>query len=189
VWSGDKQTGVSLMFMTKELDAGNIIYQQAIPIDDKETYHSLYIKLAQLSYRVLIDKIHSLFTSHVPSQPQDIQFVTIAKNITRENEKINWNNSNLQIERQIRGLFDKPIAYTTYINFDVKIYEATCLDLQTETHPGTIVQISKNGMDVACGNHQILKITKLQLPGKKPIYLKDMVNGHHPFKVNHQFNS
>jgi methionyl-tRNA formyltransferase len=93
----------------------------------------------------------------------------------------------MQIEQQIRGLFDKPIAYTTYQNFDVKIYEGYAVDLKNTATPGTIIEINKDGIAVACGDNKLLRITKLQLPSKKPINVKEMINGNHPFKVNETF--
>jgi methionyl-tRNA formyltransferase len=185
--NGDKTTGVSLMYMTKELDAGNIIYQESITIDQYETYTTLYDKLANLSYQVLKNKIINLFNNNVSSEPQDVNLVTIAKNITREDEKINWSNSNIQVEQQIRGLYDKPIAYTVYNGDNIKIYEGFAVDFNNETTIGSIVQIDKEGIAVVCGNHKLLKITKLQLPGKKIINVKDMINGNHPFRINTTF--
>jgi methionyl-tRNA formyltransferase len=88
ILAGDKLSGISLMYMSKELDAGNVIYQQTIPIDQYETYHSLYDKLAKLAYHTLKNKIHSLFDLHIPSQSQDVSFVTFAKNINRTDELI-----------------------------------------------------------------------------------------------------
>jgi methionyl-tRNA formyltransferase len=74
--------------MTKELDAGNVIYQEAITIDENETYQSLYSKLSQLAYDTLKKQINNLFQTNIPSQPQDAKLVTIAKNISRDDEKI-----------------------------------------------------------------------------------------------------
>jgi methionyl-tRNA formyltransferase len=74
--------------MTKELDAGNVIYQEKIALDARETYRTLYDKLAKISYDVLRKHIHSLFNNAVISTPQNNALVTIAKNISRDDEKI-----------------------------------------------------------------------------------------------------
>jgi methionyl-tRNA formyltransferase len=88
VLSGDKQTGISLIYMTKELDAGDVIYQQAMPIDLKETYRTLYDKLSHLAYVILKNKIYDLFEPNVPCVPQKQKGITIARNISRADEKI-----------------------------------------------------------------------------------------------------
>jgi methionyl-tRNA formyltransferase len=100
--------------MIKELDAGNIIYQKQVEIQPTETYRTLHDKLAKLAYGILHNKINSLFSKNVLSVPQDSNKVTIAQNITRADEKINWNKTVKQVDAQIRGLYDKPIAYTIY---------------------------------------------------------------------------
>jgi methionyl-tRNA formyltransferase len=74
--------------MTKELDAGNIIYQEKILIDQRETYATLYDKLSNLAYVTLKNKIFNLFNTNVQSQPQNHSLVTIAKNISRDDEKV-----------------------------------------------------------------------------------------------------
>jgi methionyl-tRNA formyltransferase len=75
--------------MVKELDAGNVIYQKKIALEPKETYRSLYDKLSTLAYEVLREQIQTLFDKNLKSIPQDTTKVTIAKNISRDDEKIN----------------------------------------------------------------------------------------------------
>jgi methionyl-tRNA formyltransferase len=87
--NGDQKTGVSLMYVAKELDAGNVIKQFEIPINEDETYISLYDKLSNLSYKVIKENIHDLFNQNVKSISQDNSKVTYARVISREDERIN----------------------------------------------------------------------------------------------------
>lgn len=181
----DATTGVTLMYMTPSLDAGDIIFQQPIEIANNETYRSLYDKLANLAYEVLKEKHHMLFSTSTVKKSQDESLVTIAKNISREDEKINWYKPAIDIDALIRGLYDQPIAYSSYQDMDVKIYEAQISHEQT-TQPGEIVNIDKDGIYVST-KEEVIKITKLQLPSKKPMLVKDLINGNHPFKLNTYF--
>jgi methionyl-tRNA formyltransferase len=84
----DSQTGISLMYMDKTLDTGDIIYQQAISIAQNETYRSLYERLCELVYRVIYDRVDILFSVNLTVQRQDESKVTYAKNIRRLDELI-----------------------------------------------------------------------------------------------------
>jgi methionyl-tRNA formyltransferase len=117
---------------------------------------------------------------------QDDKNATYANNITPEIEKINWNTNGENIINLIHGLFDEPIAYSVYENQRIKIYDAFFLNEKTLNNPGTITNISKEGIKVSCNNGTIV-ITKLQIPGKKPISVKELINGKHFFKIEEYF--
>jgi methionyl-tRNA formyltransferase len=91
------------------------------------------------------------------------------------------------VDAKIRGLYDEPIAYSVYDDMIVKIYEAEVSEMPIKGTPGEILTIESTGMIVACGEGSI-KITKLQLAGKNPISIKEMLNGNHIFKLKTNFN-
>ncbi|XQP54865.1 MAG: methionyl-tRNA formyltransferase [Mycoplasmoidaceae bacterium] len=183
----DKETGFTLMYMDKKMDAGNIIKQYPIGIDPQETYASLYDKLCVLAGEVISKDFKILFNKNLQSTSQDESKATFGYNITRENEKIDWSKSNLEVDALIRGLYNVPIAYTTFDNQIIKIHKATPVDGYRQEKPGTIVQLTNQMMIVACGTGSI-KLELIQMAGKKPLLINQIVNGNHPFKVGKQFN-
>lgn len=182
-----KQTGFSLMYMIKQMDAGNIIKQFAITIEPEETYKSLYDKLCLLAYNVTLDNVELLFNENLQSIKQDEAKATFAYNITRQQEKIDWNDQAINIAAKIRGLYDKPIAYTQYDNEEIKIHEASYINRQHNNLSGEIIEISKQGILVAAGRDLIL-LEVIQLPGKTPLHVSQIINGKHKFVKNKIFN-
>lgn len=185
ILSNDKQTGVTLMYMDKGLDTGNIIYQESIDIDDDDTYQTLYDKLSNLAYGMLINHIDKLFTNKLPSTKQNDKLATYAPTISPSDEKINWNKSMDEIDAKVRGLYDVPIAYTMYGNERIKILRAK-KNANNVAKIGEIIKIDKNGILVGCLDGAIL-LEQIQLPSKKPIYIKELINGNHIFKVGSFF--
>ncbi len=182
-----KETGLTLMYMAKKMDAGNIIKQFNIKIEAKETYISLYNKLCLFAYDVTINNIHNLFNSNVSSKVQDEDQATFAYNITREQEMIDWNKDADVIDCFIRGLYNKPIASTTYDGIFIKIHEATKVCDDSKKMPGTILDVSKSGIMIKAKKDAIL-ISVLQMPSKKPLTVAQLINGNHNFKIGKYFN-
>lgn len=182
----DKQTGFTLMYMDKNMDAGNIIKQYPLNIEPQETYSSLYDRLCVLAGEVISKDFSILFDENLQSTQQNEKDVTFGYNITREDEKINWRKSNLEIDALIRGLYNNPIAYTTYEDQIVKIHKATPVQSYANAAPGSIISLTNQAMIVACGQNA-LKLELIQMAGKKPMLINQIVNGNHPFKVGKLF--
>ena len=181
ILNGDSKTGVTLMYMDKGLDTGNIIFQESIKIDDDETHRSLYEKLSNLSYNLLTKHIEMLFNTNVISTKQDNALATIAPTISVNDEKINWHATTNEIDAKIRGLYDVPIAYTLYDNNRIKVLKASKIK-NIKDAPGKIIKIDKDGILVGCNDGGIL-LEQIQLPSKTPIFIKDLINGKHLFKI------
>lgn len=182
----EKTTGFTLMYMDKKMDAGNIIKQYPINIDPNETYASLYDKLCILAGDVIAKDFGILFDKNLKSTPQDEMKVTFGYNITRDDEKIDWNKSNLEVDAKIRGLYNVPIAFTTFDNQIIKIHKAEPVECYANGVPGSIVQLTKEYMIVVCRQGGI-KLQIIQMAGKKPLLVNQIVNGNHPFKVGKMF--
>lgn len=186
ILNNEKTTGWSLMYMTDKMDAGDVIAQSKINIDDKETYKSLYQKLC-LAVRPIIDKYFlTLFNDNVQTVKQNEQEVTYAPNITYENEKIDWNNSSIKIDAKIRAFYDKPIAYCILENRIVKIHNATITNIKSTKAPGTIESVDKE-MIVVATQDNCIGLKTIQVAGKKPMDVMQIVNGNHPFKAGKVF--
>ena len=179
----DKITGVSFMIMSPKLDAGDIIEQIKIKIDNNETGKSLREKVKKTIYEYLTNNLDRLFDKNIKLKTQDESKVVFVNQISKEDERINWNMQAKYIDAKIRALYDKRIAYTFINNLSTKIYAAIIdYSLNTTKYPcGKIIDINESGIYVATKDNAIC-IKQIQLPGKKPVYLKQIINGHLPFK-------
>ena len=188
VLNGETQTGVTLYVMTPELDAGPIVTQVNLNIDPNETGKSLREKVKKCIYQCITTGWLTIYDKIANAIPQDESKASYVKIISREDEKIDWNTNAEFIDRKIRALYDEPIAYSTINNIDVKIYSAE-VDKLTPTDKyecGQIIDINKNGIKVATKDFAIL-IKKIQLSGKKPALISQIINGNIPFKINDKF--
>lgn len=182
----EKVTGFSLIYMTKKMDAGNIIKQYTLTISNNETYSSLYDKLCLLAQQIIKNDFSLLFSNQIPSFPQDEKKVTFGCNITRDDEKINWNDTAINIDALIRGLYAKPCAYTTYANQIIKIHQASIINITNTSLPGTILAINKNGLQVSTRD-KIINLTVIQITGKRPCHVNQLINGKHIFEIGQKF--
>lgn len=119
---GEKQTGISIMYMVKKLDAGNIISQQAIDIEVQDDVGSMHDKLSFLGADLLKETLPSIINGTNDSIAQNDDEATFASNIRREDEKIDWSMSAEAIYNQIRGLSPWPVAHTIMDGENLKIY-------------------------------------------------------------------
>lgn len=178
----EKSTGITLMYMAKKMDAGNIIVQSSINIDKKETFDSLLIKLAQLAQTVLFENTLKLCNHNVVSIPQDEQKITFGYNINSVDEVISFANDSNSIDAKIRGLYSKPMAKLIYENNIYKIHSASISSNKSNTKPGIINKIDKTGIYISTEDYDVI-ITKIQAPNKNAISISEMINGKHPFVV------
>ncbi|MDP8162610.1 methionyl-tRNA formyltransferase [Phocoenobacter skyensis] len=179
IWAGDKKTGVTIMQMDKGLDTGDMLYKVTTPIDEKETSASLYEKLANLAPPALLEVLDNLENGKYPPQKQQDDLANYAEKLTKEEAKLDWSLTAIQLERNIRAFNPAPIAYLIIeINGKeerVKIYQANVLDHQDKP-AGTILNVDKTGIQIAT-QQGVLNITQLQPQGKKPMMIQDFLNG------------
>lgn len=189
---GQEKTGVTIMYMVKKMDAGNIISQKETPIDEEETVGMLYDRLSDLGAELLKETLPSVFNGTNQSIPQDESLVTYAPTLSREDERIDWNLSAKQIYNKVRGTNPWPGSYTTYLGKTVKIWAGHVHNCENarkhHAHQdnGTIVKLFKDAIGVKVSDGVYL-ITELQVEGKKRMSVKDYMNGHCIFEVNTKF--
>lgn len=192
ILNGDEKTGVTIMYMVKKMDAGNIIYQKETPIGADETVGELYDRLSVIGGDALIEALPDIINGTNASIVQDESLVTYSPVITREQEKIDFHKPAQDVHNQIRGLNPWPGAYTTYQGKTVKIYKGfvhTCENAKAHhvhQRPGTIVKIFKDAIGVKVEDG-VYVITEFQLEGKRRMLVKDYLNGHNIFEVDSQF--
>lgn len=183
----ETKTGFTLMYMEKKMDAGNIIKQYELPIASNETYASLYDKLCVLAKDIIAKDFNIICNEKVESISQDESKVTFGYNITRENEKIDWKKQASEVDALVRGLYPTPSAYTILDDQIIKVLETEVLDLYPNAIPGMILDANKNGVQVSTGN-KVINLKVVQLAGKKPCEVKQLLNGNHPFIKGKLFN-
>lgn len=191
--NGEEVTGVTIMYMVKKMDAGNIISQEEVKIAPDETTGELYDRLSNVGAKLLIETLPSIINKTNASIEQDENLVTYAPVISHEQEKIDFNQSAKQVYNHVRGLNPWPGAYTVYQDKVVKIWAGSIHNCQNATkhhghqENGTIVKIFKDAIGVKTGDG-IYLITELQIAGKKRMLVKDYLNGNNIFKVDTKFD-
>lgn len=174
---GQDETGVTIMYMAQKLDAGDIISQQAIPIEDADTTGILFEKLSIVGRDLLKETLPTILNQTNARIVQDENLVTFARNISREQERIDWNQSAKDIYNQVRGLNPWPVAYTTLKQEAVKIWWGQPSQ-QNYTQPaGTVVELKVDRLVVQTGLEQAFEITELQPAGKKKMSAEEFLRG------------
>ncbi|MGY0692337.1 methionyl-tRNA formyltransferase [Virgibacillus sp. FSP13] len=177
ILQGKQETGVTIMYMVEKLDAGDILTQVKVPIAKDDHVGLLHDKLSQAGADLLLETLPKLAAHSITPIKQNDQEATFAANIKRDQEKIDWNNHNIDIYNQIRGLNPWPVAFTTYQNKPMKIWWGEIDDKTYEGTPGEIIKIDEEAFTVVCGNHQGVRIKEIQPAGKKRMTVKEYLHG------------
>ena len=177
--NGDKKTGITIMYMDKRMDSGDIISQEELPIEENDTLDIVYEKMSLLGANLLIKPLPSIIEGTNQRIKQDENEVTFGLNITKEEEKIDFNQKSKNIHNRIRGLSSIPGAYCFLDDKRLKIYQSELTTSKSSDTPGTITKIDKTGIYVST-NDLIIKITDIKLEGKKRCLVKDFINGIRP---------
>lgn len=173
---GDQETGVTIMQMNAGLDTGDMLLKKAIPITDQDTSASLHDQLAELGAVALLEVLEGLSSGAIKAEAQDESLVTYAEKLTKAEAVIDWSQPAEVISRQIRGLNPWPVAQTSHQCQPLRIWMAQSLNAHQAVNPGTVVLEGPEGIDVATGDG-LLRVTRLQLPGGKPLDARDFLNG------------
>lgn len=177
VLDGETETGVTIMYMAEKLDAGDIISQRAMAIEDHHTTGQLFDELSIIGRDLLKETLPMIIAGTNDRTPQDEAFVTFAHNISREQERIDWSKSARTVFNQVRGLNSWPVAYTTLDGDNVKIWAVRESTETTNEAPGTVIAKAKKFFTVACGNETAVDVLELQPAGKKAMPAVNYLNG------------
>ena len=175
LWAGDPETGVTIMKMDVGLDTGDMLYKLACPITSDDTSATLYDKLADLGPQGLIETLQQLADNTVKPEVQDDALVTYAEKLSKEEARIDWSLSAAQLERCIRAFNPWPMSWLEIDGQPVKVWKASVISDATKAEPGTIIDASKNGIQVATAQG-ILNLESLQPAGKKAMSAQDLLN-------------
>lgn len=174
IMNGDKEAGVTIMEMVKEMDAGDMISSRAIPILEEDNVGTMFEKLALVGRDLLLETLPAYLAGELKPQPQDPQQVTFSPNIKPEEERLDWTRTNRELFNQVRGMYPWPVAHTLWKGERFKIYQAKPYEGQGQ--PGTILALHKNEIVVATGEGA-LALTLVQPAGKPKMAVGDFLNG------------
>jgi methionyl-tRNA formyltransferase len=184
---GEEKTGVTIMQMNEGLDTGDILTVKEVPIDKKETAGTLFDKLSVAGAELIVDTLPKLANGEVTPIQQDDSKSSYAKLMHKSLGKVDWTKSAVSIERLVRGLNSWPSAFTSFNGKTVKLWSCDIVsDTDNKGEAGTIVNVTKDYFDVACGEG-VLRVLELQLEGKKRMDTKSFLLGNQ-WKVGMRFD-
>jgi len=182
ILNGDAVTGVTIMHMATELDAGDIISQAETPIDPRETAVELTQRLAELGGELLVKTVAEIEAGTTRRVPQEHEKHTLAPMLSKELSPMDFHRTARELNCQVRGLYPWPAAVAQVDGIRCKIIATTVCDEKTEKEPGTVLQADKKGLKIACGGGTVLQIDELQPDGKKKMPAAAFLAGH-PIQV------
>lgn len=174
--NGDKEIGVTIMYMDKKMDSGDIISQRSITLDDNDVLDDVYQRISLLGRDLLIETLPSILNNTNNRIKQNEDEVTFGLNITKEEEKIDFNDSVINVHNKIRGLSSIPGAYAILNNKRIKVYLSEKTNSISKEKPGTITNMNKEGITVSTKDYDII-LKNIKLEGKKRCDVKDFING------------
>ena len=178
VLDGLKETGVSSMYLVREMDAGDIIDVSRTPIGENETAGELLDRLAVLGADLLSRTLSRMAEGDVAATPQAPAKVSFAPMLDKSMCPIDWEKPAGRVHDQVRGLHPWPIATAELGGTKFKIHQTVLVDDTTNKAPGTPVELNKKGLRVACGGGTVIEIRQLQAEGGKRMAAPDYFRGH-----------
>lgn len=164
------KTGITIMYMVKKLDAGDMLSKVEVDILDSDNYETLHDKLSIAGRNLLNETLPKIFSGDINPEKQDDEEATFARNILREDEKIDWNASARDVFNKVRALDPTPGAFTYLEGNVLKIWSTEEVKQDFESNfdkVGTIIKQDKKSIYILCGKNTVLKVNELQVSGKK----------------------
>lgn len=177
ILQGKEKTGITIMYMAEKLDAGDILTQAEVKIEEEDNVGTLHEKLSQIGSDLLAETIPKLFNREITPVKQNDAKATFAPNIKREQEKIDWDKSGEDIYNHVRGLNPWPVAYTLLKGETLKVWTTKKIQLSSPVQPGVVIDVLEEGFVVGTGNTTAVLILELQPAGKKKMMAKDYLRG------------
>ncbi|EPT8105164.1 TPA: methionyl-tRNA formyltransferase [Streptococcus pyogenes] len=174
IMNGDKEAGVTIMEMIKEMDAGDMVAKASTPILETDNVGTLFEKLAIIGRDLLLDSLPAYLSGELKPIPQDHSQATFSPNISPEQEKLDWTMSNQEVFNHIRGMNPWPVAHTFLEGQRLKIYEAQLAE--GEGLPGQVIVKTKKSLVIATGQGA-LSLIVVQPAGKPKMSIIDFLNG------------
>ena len=177
VLDGLEQTGVTAMYLCRQMDAGDIIDASKTPIEPNETAGELLDRLAVLGADLLSKTLTNIQNGTTTRRKQDESLVSYAPMLDKSMCPIDWNKNATQVHNHVRGLHPWPVATAVIGGTFFKIHSTVVVDTDTKAEPGKVLELTKTGLRVACGEG-IVEIRSLQAEGGKRMAAPDYFRGH-----------
>jgi len=177
ILAGDDETGVTIMQMDEGLDTGPELYRLTTPIYASDTAQTLHDRLAALGAQALLDTLGLIVDGAACPVPQDEDTATYARKLDKSEAVLDWVLSAQQLDRRVRAFNPWPVAQTLLHGEVLRVWQAEPLPGDFDQQPGTVLRVSKRGIDVATGDG-ILRLQRLQSAGGKPLDAGVFINGH-----------
>ena len=172
--NGEKEAGVTIMEMVKEMDAGDMVSKASTPITDTDNVGTMFEKLAIIGRDLLLESLPAYLSGDLKPRPQNHSQATFSPNISSEEEKIDWTKSARAVFNQVRGMNPWPVAHTYLAGQRFKLYEVEVVNGQGQ--PGQIIAKSKKSLVVATGDKAVA-LKNVQPAGKPKMAIADFLNG------------
>lgn len=175
--AGDKVTGITIMQMDVGLDTGDMLYKKECEILGSDNSGILHDRLAVLGAEALIESLDQLLQGATVPEKQDDSLANYASKLEKQEGLIDWSQNAESVDRHIRGLYPWPVAFTKLGEDVVRVHQASIDSPSTASgKPGSIVDVTKDSIIVACGDDTAIHLTKIQLPGGKSLSVRDVLN-------------
>jgi methionyl-tRNA formyltransferase len=178
VINGDAETGVTIMRVVKELDAGSMLAKVSRAIGPDETSDAVEHDLAEIGARLLVDVVNRIAVGAASEEPQDDSLATYAPKITKEEGPIDWTMPASVLHNRVRGLHPWPHAHTNLHGQRLILLKTRALSTTTTEPAGTVVEVTRDTIQVAAGDGGRLAIEELQAEGRRPMNTRDFLSGH-----------
>ena len=178
VLNGDEKTGVTTMYLSSEMDAGDIIYSEETEIGEYETSGELYDRLKELGANLLIKTVRAIEAGCAPRTPQDETQATYVSMLDKSLSPLDFTKPARAVVKWVYGLQPWPVATAELGGVVLKVFSAQLTNQRTELAPGNIVSTGKDGIEIACGDGETVLLTEVQAPGKKRMRAEDYLRGH-----------
>jgi len=172
---GETETGITTMYMDVGLDTGDMLIKKSLSIGPEETAGELHDRLASLGRETMEETLQQLCAGTLQREVQDDEQSTYASMMKKEDGRIDWSRSSLEIHNHVRGLDPWPGAYTS-LNGELLKLARTSPDVTDGGQAGSVVSADSNGVRIACGSGTLL-IKELQLAGRKRLAAGDFLRG------------
>lgn len=179
--AGDEESGVTIMQMDEGLDTGDMLIIRTTPITRDDIGQTLHDRLATIGAASVIEALDQLQQGTAKPVKQDDSQACYASKLSKAEGRIDWNKPAIEIERLVRAFNPWPVAHSEHAGEVVRIWKALALEELTSAQPGSVINTSKEGVDVATGNG-VLRLQQLQFPGKKPMAAADVLNARDTLK-------
>lgn len=178
-----KETGVTAMYLSVGMDEGDVIEIRRTPIDPMETGAELMERIGQIAAGLAVDTIAAIEAGTATRTPQDHTRATYAPMLSKEMSPIDWTQPVRYVIDQVRGLIPWPVATAELGGVPFKIFRVEDTGKTTDRAPGTILALTKQGLEVACGQGGVALVRELQAQGGKRMPAPDYFRGH-PIRID-----